>query len=541
MSQTGKQRPYLPPAQLPGASLKREESRGLPLSRVLLIVAVTALVTTAVILGGMTLLTGGDDGETNPVRLAAAITETPAASAIPDIVPTATPLDSDGDGIPDAIDNCILTINPDQADMDEDRTGDLCDSDSDGDQIENAVDNCPDIANAMQQDADEDGAGDVCDTDDDNDNILDEVDNCPQTVNPLQMDLDGDGTGDACDTEFDLSGMMIDVDGDVPIYSGSLNNSVVLKIDYERGESPASGSEIEVIVSDGTLHDEAMTCDTPGADHMTLSGTTRSVRYCPPGASVDVMVTAREVDSSGMVTDSGTQITLETTLDDLTLLLDQVDYLNRKFEPDETDLSRCYFTDPVGEIVLEEATIPLSMRLETDDTDDTGRQYMVTFQIPPQGLFIAEEIDGVCGLLTSIDPLQNEATFEVEINRTYTLYYLPPEDPGLTTYALRVFMPGMPIAPQTITIQPLLRATSGLNVRGDGGQVADTLAAGDRVRAMGISQINTERWLQVRTDEESELLWINIGQLAGNFEGVGDLEIVSEVDPPSFIADDTDN
>lgn len=39
-----------------------------------------------------------------------------------------TPPDSDGDGIPDAIDNCPSTYNPDQSDVDGDGIGDVCDN-----------------------------------------------------------------------------------------------------------------------------------------------------------------------------------------------------------------------------------------------------------------------------------------------------------------------------------------------------------------------------------------------------------------------------
>jgi len=41
--------------------------------------------------------------------------------------------DDDGDGVPDHLDNCQFTPNPDQANLDGDRKGDACDADMDGD------------------------------------------------------------------------------------------------------------------------------------------------------------------------------------------------------------------------------------------------------------------------------------------------------------------------------------------------------------------------------------------------------------------------
>lgn len=120
----------------------------------------------------------------------------------------ATPAcDGDGDLIVDASDNCPADPNSDQADIDGDGIGDVCDAvndtDTDGDGIADYVDNCPAVANADQIDSDGDGEGDACeapvDPDSDGDGVADSVDNCPAVANPDQADTDGDGTGDACE------------------------------------------------------------------------------------------------------------------------------------------------------------------------------------------------------------------------------------------------------------------------------------------------------------------------------------------------------
>jgi len=114
--------------------------------------------------------------------------------------------DIDGDGVPNAEDNCPSMFNPirpqytdrKQADYDGDGLGDICDpyptcasndascpvfdiKDRDADGVPNIKDNCPDTANPDQQDTDGDGLGDACDP-------------CNDAI-----DADGDGLGDACD------------------------------------------------------------------------------------------------------------------------------------------------------------------------------------------------------------------------------------------------------------------------------------------------------------------------------------------------------
>lgn len=119
-------------------------------------------------------------------------------------------VDTDADGIDDGIDNCPI-YNPSQADTDQDGIGDACDNDIDGDGITNTglanLDNCPYVANPDQQDTDNDGVGDACQNDQDGDGIPDQNDNCPSLANPDQQDTDNDNIGNLCDTDIDNDGI----------------------------------------------------------------------------------------------------------------------------------------------------------------------------------------------------------------------------------------------------------------------------------------------------------------------------------------------
>ena len=93
--------------------------------------------------------------------------------------------------------------NPDQADHDDDGTGDACDGDLDGDAVRNDDDNCLSVANASQVDADADGLGDICDGDRDGDGVRNGDDLCPDDPDADQADEDGDRIGDLCDDVTD--------------------------------------------------------------------------------------------------------------------------------------------------------------------------------------------------------------------------------------------------------------------------------------------------------------------------------------------------
>jgi hypothetical protein len=104
---------------------------------------------------------------------------------------------SDSDTLGDACDNCPLVTNQDQADFNGDNQGDVCD-DSDGDGVLDSVDNCRTTANADQADFNNDNQGDACD-DTDGDGVFDNIDNCRLTPNADQSNSDADTFGNACD------------------------------------------------------------------------------------------------------------------------------------------------------------------------------------------------------------------------------------------------------------------------------------------------------------------------------------------------------
>jgi len=142
-------------------------------------------------------------------------------------------------------DNCALTANADQGDLDLDGQGDACDADQDGDGVTGAAGDCndrdPSVHPGLDEgqpsedacdtcnridddcdgatdegcfDTDQDGTVDCLSSDDDGDGVSDGIDNCPKLANADQGDLDVDGLGDACDPDADGDGVAAPADCD---------------------------------------------------------------------------------------------------------------------------------------------------------------------------------------------------------------------------------------------------------------------------------------------------------------------------------------
>ncbi len=100
------------------------------------------------------------------------------------------PIDTDGDGISDYVDNAPTIANAPRLDMNADGAVNRLD------QLDNDFDTVlgdPEDPSTWQR------LGDPIDDDDDGDGVADAVDDCVFTADPSQADADGDGRGDACD------------------------------------------------------------------------------------------------------------------------------------------------------------------------------------------------------------------------------------------------------------------------------------------------------------------------------------------------------
>jgi hypothetical protein len=165
-------------------------------------------------------------------------------------------LDPDGDGWDDPLDNCPSVFNPDQADLDRDRIGDVCNDalDADGDELRDTRDNCPSIANPAQENRDHDLTGDVCDF-------------CPDYSTLDNVDFDGNGIGDPCEC------------GD------QTQDAVVNVLDLLGINMVVFGMVRQGALCDTNFDGRCSVADIVGANRKIFGHPAYCTRYPPPGSS----------------------------------------------------------------------------------------------------------------------------------------------------------------------------------------------------------------------------------------------------------------
>jgi hypothetical protein len=186
---------------------------------------------------------------------------------------TGTGGDTDGDGVPDATDNCPITPNPGQQDTDGDGIGDACDTpppptDSDGDGVSDAQDACPGTPAGTAVDAT----------------------GCPIPTGPV--DSDGDGVSDAQDAcPGTPAGTAVDATG-CPIPTGPVDSD---------GDGVSDAQDACPGTPAGTAVD-ATGCPLPAANTPPVANPDSAATPSGNNASVVINVVANDTDVDGNAT-----------------------------------------------------------------------------------------------------------------------------------------------------------------------------------------------------------------------------------------------
>jgi len=219
--------------------------------------------------------------------------------------------DADGDGIPDAQDNCPDVFNPirpldggKQADFDSDGVGDACDvcptaanttscpsfnpSDADADGVSDSMDNCPGVYNPDQADADSDGKGDACDACPNAKNPG--TSGCPTTIYDIKSGVTAIGANVALSnvlvTGHYTDGYFLQVKETDTGYQGSDNSGIFV---YAPANTVASGDRVDVV--------SAVTADYFG--EIQLNSAVVNVTSSGEAAPAPVAATSAEVGTGG--------------------------------------------------------------------------------------------------------------------------------------------------------------------------------------------------------------------------------------------------
>ena len=134
--------------------------------------------------------------------------------AEPTTEPAPVIIDTDGDTVPDSVDNCPALQTTNVTDTDGDGVGNACDETPNGVIIVPEVEVVPPVDTCAVDavDTDADGVFNPCDTDDDNDGLSDTDESTLYQTDPLLADSDADGIADGAEI----------TNGTNPLHAGSL-------------------------------------------------------------------------------------------------------------------------------------------------------------------------------------------------------------------------------------------------------------------------------------------------------------------------------
>ena len=196
---------------------------------------------------------------------------------------TSPPADSDGDGIPDAIDLCPTQAETFNGFEDDDGCPDTSPpADSDGDGIPDAIDLCPTQAETFNGYLDEDGCSDIAVMDSDGDGIPDAIDLCPTQHETFNGFEDDDGCPDTSPPAA-VTGMLSDGTM-ISIWTSEPKSDKMMEINIEFADSEHVNHDIKVLQNGKTVLDDV------GAHHHDGKGVhmTKALDSSDP---VDVTIT----------------------------------------------------------------------------------------------------------------------------------------------------------------------------------------------------------------------------------------------------------